>query len=183
MSSQELDVVRREHADLQALFERVSRPEEDRGAVLQVIVQTLSAHIGLEKQVLAPALRDGVADSDALVERLHDDHVRAKHLLTLIGRRKVNSPDVPSMVTELMDLTDAHVAEADAHLIPALEAALDGEALRELAETWSSDEEALLTHPHPLLPDRGPVAAVTRRVAGVVDRVRDRSTDIGRGDS
>jgi hypothetical protein len=43
-----------------------------------------------------------------------------------------------------------------------------------------SDERSLLTHSHPALPDTGPVAAVTRKVAEVVDSLRDRSADIGR---
>jgi hypothetical protein len=43
-----------------------------------------------------------------------------------------------------------------------------------------SDERSLLTHSHQALPDTGPVAAVTRKVAEVVDNLRDRSADIGR---
>ncbi len=44
----------------------------------------------------------------------------------------------------------------------------------------ASDERRMLTHAHPALPDSGPVAAITRKLAEAVDQVRDRSADVGR---
>jgi hypothetical protein len=174
------EVLTEQHQELQELFQRVSQPDEDRRAVLKTIVLTLAAHVAMEKEVLVPAVKEHVDDSDTLVSRLEADHDQIEHILTLLERRKVNSPDVPDMVTELLDVTDRHVREADSHLIPALNKAFDEVAMEELGETMESDERHHLTHPHPMLPDSGPLAGVTRKVAAVVDKIRDNSDDIGR---
>jgi hypothetical protein len=174
------EVLTEQHRDLQELFRRVSQPDEDRRAVLKEIVLTLAAHVAMEKEVLVPALKERVGDSDTLVARLEADHDQIEHILTLLERRKTNSPDVPDMVTELLDVTDRHVREADSNLLPALRTSMDGVALDELGETMESDERHHLTHPHPMLPDSGPLAGVSRKVAAVVDKIRDNSDDIGR---
>jgi hemerythrin-like domain-containing protein len=177
------DVLTEQHQALQELFHRVSQPDEDRRKVLKTIVQTLAAHVAMEKQVLVPALKEHVGDSEAMVSRLEEDHDQVGHLLTLLERRKANSPDVPDMVTELLDLTDRHVSEADRQIIPALRTSLDPVTLDELGANMESDERQLLTHPHPVLPDSGPLAGVSRKMAGVVDKLRDNSDDIGRSGS
>jgi hemerythrin-like domain-containing protein len=174
-----IDVLAGEHRDIQALFSRVSSPDEDRGAVLQELMQTLNAHVAMEKDLLVPVLAERAHDGD-LAGLIKEDHDRTEKILTLLERRKINSPDVPGLVTELLDMTNAHVATADSTVFPALRRALDSHELDELGVSMASEEAHRLTHPHPVLPDSGPLAAVTRKVAEVVDSVRDRSTDIGR---
>jgi hypothetical protein len=175
-----IEVLVSEHASLQELFRRVSGPDEDRRAVLKELMQTLANHLAVEKAVLVPALSDRVTDGEQLASALTDEHKRAEHILTLLERRKTNSPDVPELVTELLDITDEHVRRADTAVIPGLRAALTPAELVDMGETMVSDERSLLTHSHPALPDSGPVAAVTRRLAEVVDGIRDRSSDVGR---
>ena len=57
---------------------------------------------------------------------------------------------------------------------------LSAAELDALGAAMVSDERSLLAHSHPTLPDSGPVAAVTRKVAEAVDNLRDRSADVGR---
>jgi Hemerythrin HHE cation binding domain len=173
-----IGVLAAEHAELQTLFRRVSSPEEDRPAVLKQLVMSLSAHVTMEKQLLVPAVKR-LEDSGA-ADRLSTYHDEVERILVLVDRRKANSPDLPDLVTQLLDLTEAHVAYAANTLAPALRAVLTGHELTDLGAAMQSDERQLLTHPHPHLPDRGPVAAATRWAASVVDRQRDRSTDVNR---
>jgi Hemerythrin HHE cation binding domain len=175
-----VEVLEGEHDRLQELFARVSSPDEDRPAVLKELMQTLANHLDLEKQLLFPALKDVVDDGSVMADRLSVEHGRAEHILTLLERRKVNSPDVPELVTELLDITDDHVAFSAMWVFPALRQALTPAQLEDLGARMVSGDRRLLTHSHPLLPDSGPISAVTRKVAEVVDRVRDHSTDIGR---
>jgi hypothetical protein len=175
-----VDVLTTEHDGLQTLFERVSSPDEDRPAVLKELLQALANHMAMEKQVLVPVLKDRIEGGSMLAERLTDEHDRVEHTLTLLERRKVNSPDVPALVTDLLDITDAHIHEATSAVFPALCATLSATELEELGAAMVSDERRLLTHSHPALPDSGPVAAVTRKVAEMVDDLRDRSADVGR---
>jgi hypothetical protein len=125
-------------------------------------------------------VKERVADGNALADQLSDYHDKAGRIMTLLDRRKVNSPDVPDLVTELLELTDGHIADANTILFPALCEALSADDLTELGTIMVSDERQILTHPHPHLPDTGPGARVSRWAASVVDRGRDHSADIGR---
>jgi iron-sulfur cluster repair protein YtfE (RIC family) len=172
-----------EHDSLTALFERVSSPDEDRRAVLKTLIQQLASHVALEKQMLVPLLAERVPDCGQPCEDLTDMHDHVERLLTLIERRKFNSPDVPAMVTELLDLTEAHVVQANQVIFPLLQRHLRPDELEEVGRRMASDERQMLTHAHPIVPDAGPVAAVMRKGAQIVDRVRDRTDDIGRTSS
>ena len=180
MTENAIEVIVDEHSELQTLFERVSSPDEDRPAVLKQLVLTLSAHVSMEKQLLVPALKRRINDGADLAEQLTKYHDEVERVLVLLDRRKVNSPDVPDLVTELLHLTEGHVANAEAALIPALQAGLTSEELTDLGAAMVSDERQLLTHPHPHLPDSGPIAKASRWAASLVDRGRDRSADTNR---
>lgn len=183
MDDNAVELLRGEHTSLEGLFARVSSPDEDRPAVLQELMRTLAAHLSVEKQMLLPVLRDQVGDGDSLASDLDAGHGRAEHILTMLERRKTNSPDVPELVTELMDLTTAHIAAAEERVFPALERFLGAEELTELGRRMASEERLELTHAHPGLPDSGPLTGVTHKVAQVIDHLRDRSTDIGQTSS
>lgn len=180
MADNAIEVLVDDHGILHQLFDRVSQPDEDRPAVLKQLVLGLSAHVAMEKELLVPVLKERADDGTALAAHLTAYHDEVERVLVLLDRRKVNSPDVPDLVTSLLDLTVAHIVDADAVVIPALRAAMGSEELAELGGEMVSDERRLLTHPHPHLPDSGPIAKVTRWAASVVDRKRDDATDIGR---
>jgi hypothetical protein len=175
-----VSVIEDEHRTLQSLFERVSKPDEDRPEVLKQIVRLLSSHVGAEKQLVVPVVRERVPDGELIADHLSDYHDEVEHILITLDRRKVNSPDVPALVTDLLRLTDTHVAEAQNDLFPALRQALTADELDELGGRMLSDERLTTSHPHPHLPQSGPLKKIAGEVASIVDRVRDRSTDIGR---
>jgi hypothetical protein len=145
--------------------------------ILKRLIQTLSVHVTIEKQFLVPVVKERAAEGKALAQDLSDD--KAGRIMTVLDRRKVNPPDVPDLVIELLELTDGHIVEANTTLFPALSEVLSADDLTELGTTMVSDELQILTHPHPHLPDTGPVATVSRWAASLVDRGRDSSTDIG----
>jgi hemerythrin-like domain-containing protein len=173
-------VLDQEHRELQDLFRRVSRPDEDRSAVLKTLMQTLAAHVAMEKQIVLPALRKGGDVGEAAAGALSEQHRDIERILTLLERRKVNSPDVPGLVTELLDDTNRHIGVTDDKVLPALRSLLSDPEREELGGRMNSDERQLLTHAHPHLPTTGPLADITRKVAETVDGLRDQSSDIGR---
>jgi hemerythrin-like domain-containing protein len=175
-----VEILQGEHRELQSLFSRVSSPDENRPEVLKELMQLIAIHLDLEKHMLLPVIRDRVEDGRAIADRLHVEHKHTERLLTALDRRKVNSPDVPDLVSELLEINDNHVSESDAVVLPGLRFALTSEELDELGQQMTSNERRHLTHPHPLLPDSGPLAGATRKAAEIVDRMRDHSTDIGR---
>ena len=113
-----IQVLADEHAELRTLFDRVSSPDEDRPAVLKQLVVTLSAHVSMEKQLLVPVLKERVNGGGDLAERLTNYHDTVERVLVLLDRRKVNSPDVPDLVAELLELTKGHIADSGGRFDP-----------------------------------------------------------------
>jgi hypothetical protein len=174
-----LEVLAGEHAEIQALFARVSRVDEDRPAVLEQIMQRLSDHLDMEKHTLVPVLEERLDDGGVLARQLREAHDRARRILLLLERRKVNSPDVPDLVTELMDITDAHVRQAETDLEPRLRRASSSEELAQLGAAMLSDERRSLSHSHPMVPANGPIAAIGHKLAEVVDDLRAHTSEDG----
>ena len=179
MKRDAIDVIAADHEELQQLFARVSSVDEDRPKVLKELVLKLSAHVAMEKQLVIP-VTDRFDDDGGAADLLSRYHDEIEHLLVLIDRRKVNSPDMADLVNQLLDLTKSHVADVDAALLPQLRRVLTNEELLELGAVMDADERSLMTHPHPHLPTTGPLAAGARRVASLIDRGRDNSADVNR---
>ena len=175
-------VLNAEHRALRELFRRVASPDEDRRKVLNTLMQTVTSHAEMEKHILAPVLKARVAGGDAMAERMISEHDRIEHLLTLMERRKFNSPDVPGMVTELLDLNDAHITDADTTILPGLRAALSDEELSDLGRRITSGQARQLTHSHPIVPGNGPIAGITHKLAEIIDAIRARINRQGRTD-
>jgi hypothetical protein len=180
MEHDAITVLRQDHAALLALFTRVSQPDEDRPAVLGQLLRSLSGHVAAEKQLVVPVLAHHSDEGKTLAHQLSDDHDAIEKLVVLIERRKVNSPDVPDLVNELLDITERHARQADEQLFPFLRGELSGAELADLGDALRSDELQLTSHPHPHLPNTGPLAKITRKAAALFDRGRDSSTDLMR---
>jgi hypothetical protein len=100
-----------------------------------------------------------------------------ERLMVLIERRKVNSPDLPDLVTDLRAATLEHVERVRSRLNPALRDALSEEELAEMAEKITAADEMVVSHPHPHLLSLGPLANLTTRLASRFDRLRDRTVN------
>jgi Hemerythrin HHE cation binding domain len=180
MEKNAIVVLAEDHAAVQTLFARVSGPDEDRPAVLGQLLRSLSGHVAVEKQLVVPILVNHSDEGKALGEQIGDDHDAIEKLLILIERRKVNSPDVPDLVNELLQIVTRHIRQADECVLPFLGDHFSEAELADVGAALRSDELQLTSHPHPHLPDTGPLARITRKAAALFDRGRDSSTDLRR---
>ena len=163
------------HARISDLFSQVSEPGADRGAALQTRVRSMAAHASAETQHLIPALES--LDAGPAAAHLGDANHEAERLLVTIERRSVTSPDMVDLVNSLLAGHEAHVEyygrEIEHHLVAG--GALAGDTdLAEKVEVALADDDS---HPHPLLPDHGPLGKVGRAVASVVDATRNKTVD------
>jgi hypothetical protein len=177
MTADALQVLEDVHRELLHLFDRVRSPEEDRPAVLKIIMQTWSAHTAVERQILVPLLHNHVEGGAGLAAGLDADHHSVERILTRLERRKANSPDVVDLVTELLDLTGRHVSQADGQLLPALRQSLTEDQLVRLGTELAQDR-SLGEHRHDAAPDTGPVAQVLRKASAMIDHLRDHVDDV-----
>lgn len=170
-----VDLLERDHAEIRALFEDVSQPGSDHREVMRGIIQRTTAHVAVEKNVLYPAVKHRLGPDHEVVDRLQEDFHDVERLLVHIDRRKTNSPDMPALVTELMDLMDAHAQAVETRLFPSLRARLTASELEALGERVSVDESVVLSHPHPVLFSVGPLNRILLPLAARFDRLRDRT--------
>jgi molybdopterin converting factor small subunit len=172
-----LGVLEKEHADIEELFERVSDPDANRRKVLQEILKRISTHIAVERGVFYPVMTDKGFGGPEAAQKLKDDYEEMERLLVLIERRKVNSPDIPQLVTELRDRFIDHNREFAERVKPDCMSDLSPEELQDLDERMASADDVILSHPHPHMLALGPISRLTTRLAASFDRLRDRTVD------
>ena len=115
------DLLKRDHRELEALFEDFDR---GRGrAVALTICETLDLHAEAEEQVVYPALRDGVTMGRDLADEAERQHAQARQLM---GRIKQASDveHLAALVGELKEAVEHHVAEEEGTVVPKMESDL-----------------------------------------------------------
>jgi hypothetical protein len=174
MGESALDVLVREHQDLRALFARVRDPDEDRAEAWREAVPQITTHVAVERSFLYPLLKRRL-ELGQLAHDLRHDYKRMEHLLVLTERRKINSPDMPELVTDLLDVFEAHQERCETILLPAMRDRLSQHELDEIGAKMRGAENVILSHPHPHLLALGPIYRGTTRLASAWDRLRDRT--------
>jgi Hemerythrin HHE cation binding domain len=174
MGESALDVLAREHRDLQEHFAQVRDAEADRPAVWLETVKLMSAHIAVERSFIYPVVKRRRLGPAHLADLLRHDYRSMEHLVVLTERRKINSPDMPVLVTKLLDVFEEHLTRCESELIPALRQTLDQDNLDELGAKMCAAESVIVSHPHPHLLALGPFYRLTTRLASRWDQTRDR---------
>jgi hemerythrin-like domain-containing protein len=169
-----LDVLAREHRDLQEHFTQVRDPDANRAAVWLETVTLISAHVAVERSFVYPVVKRHRLGRAHLADLLRHDYRAMEHLVVLTERRKINSPDMPELITRLLDMFEDHLARCENELIPALRQTLDQHQLDELGTKMQAAESVIVSHPHPHLLALGPLYRMTTRIASRWDRTRDR---------
>lgn len=175
MGDSALDVLAREHRDLRDLFTRVWDPDGDRVVAWFEVVKQIATHVAVEHTFVYPEVKRLGSKTEHLAVDLKADYSKMERLLVLTERRKVNSPDMPGLVTDLLDTFEQHEARCSNQVIPLLQSELSGPELDELGTKMRGAENVILSHPHPHLLAFGPVYQWTTRLASRWDRVRDRT--------
>ena len=171
----DLGVLDFEHEGVSRLFEQVSDPEVDRVEILFDITRRLAAHISVEQSVFLPVVRDRQIGGPGMAERLEEDYHEMQRLLVLIERRKMNSPDIPELVTELKDVFGNHTRRFSESISGGAADRLSAQELGELRERMENADGTILSHPHPHMLSLGPISRLTTRLAARFDGLRDQT--------
>jgi hypothetical protein len=174
MGESALDVLAREHRDLQEHFLHLRDQNADRRAVWLDAVKLMSAHVAVERSFVYPIVKRRRLGSTDLADLLKHDYHSMEHLVVLTERRKINSPDLPEIITKLLDVFEEHLQRCETQVMPALSQVLPQDQLDELGAKMSAAESIIASHPHPHLLSLGPLYTVTTRLASGWDRTRDR---------
>jgi hypothetical protein len=175
MAETAADLLTREHEDLCGLFARLAEPGADRAGIWLGIVKQIATHVAVERTFVYPLARRGRVGPAGLADELRREYKRMERLLVLTERRKINSPDMPDLVEELLEVFDAHKHRCATVLVPAMRERIGRDELEELAAEMRGAENVIVSHPHPYLLASGPFYRFTTRVASRWDRLRDRT--------
>jgi hypothetical protein len=170
-----LGVLDFEHERISRLFDEVSDPGADRVEVLFDITRRLAAHVAVEQGVFLPVVRERQIGGPETAGELEQDYREIHRLLVLIERRKVNSPDIPQLVTELKDVFEAHTGRFSESICGSAMEHLGAQELEELRRRLENADETILSHPHPHMLSLGPISRLTTRIAARIDRMRDQT--------
>lgn len=167
------DLMEAQCHDIDGLFEQLVEPGTDHREVLRELTARLAAHISIEHSLILPALRRAGGGDRKFRTELKRDYRRMGHQLTLIERRKINSPDQPDLLSTLRSEWRGHVARHDG--LEAIGERMTPSDRRVLSEKVGHAENVILSHPHPHLLALGPLSRLTTRLAARFDRARDRT--------
>jgi hypothetical protein len=175
MADSAVEVLAREHRDLRELFDRVSDENADRAAAWFDLVRHIATHVAIERTFVYPIVKRRRLGSPHLADDLRHDYAQMEHLMVLTERRKINSPDMPDLVTRVLDVFEAHEGRCATVLMPTLSEKLTTDELEALGTKMRGAENVILSHPHPHLLALGPIYQWTTRLAARWDRIRDRT--------
>lgn len=115
-----------EHAEVARRFEQLARTGDD--ALIGDICAALTRHTHAEEAVVYPELRRLVDGGDDLADEAQQEHAAVQ---LVIERLELSPHDnVREVVEELRGLVEAHVAEEEQRVFPAMrDAGVDADAL------------------------------------------------------
>jgi hypothetical protein len=159
MDTSPAELLEQDHSGIAELLKRVSRPDEDRPAVLRELVLRVAGHVTVESAVVLPELRRCSSGDDTPRRGVGGRRQAHPSHLALIERRKANSADMPDFFNEIRDVFDDHIQRCQQRLYPELERCLDDKQIQDLTEGLRSADHLVVENPHPHLLRNGPLAA------------------------
>jgi hemerythrin superfamily protein len=169
-------LLRNDHKTVEGLFKKFEKAgpnaNKTKRDLVEKIVEELSIHAAIEEQVLYPAARKAVPDSeDEVLEALEEHHI-VKWVLSELDGMDPTDERFTAKVTVLMENVRHHVEEEESDLFPQLRKSMKRKELEELAEAMEAAKKVAPTRPHPRAPDTPPGNIVAGAAAGAVDKAQ-----------
>jgi hemerythrin superfamily protein len=180
-----IDELMTDHREVEELFGRIAAlpsGDKDRKVYADQATIELVRHSVAEEEYLYPAVREHIADGDALADKEIEDHSRAEQLMKDLEGCDAEHPDFDRIMGMLVNEIRSHVADEEENLFPRLRAACSAETLDDLGDKVRQAKKMAPTRPHPSAPDKPPANKLLAPGAGLVDRMRDALTGRGKKD-
>lgn len=174
-----ITLLEQDHRAVEGLFDRFkqSTDEEERQEVASEVIRELSIHSCIEEQVLYPFIREAIPSlEDDVVEDLEEHHA-VESLLAELERTSPEDERYAAKFNVIVENVTHHVESEESDLFPKLRQSVDEGVLDELGEALEAAKEKAPTHPHPHSPQEPPANLISDRVAGMMDRLRDKARE------
>jgi hemerythrin superfamily protein len=178
-----IDELMADHREVEELFGRIEAlPPGDRNQrkmYADQVTMELVRHSVAEEAYLYPAVREHIANGDAMADRELQDHAKAEQIMKDLEGCAADDPQFDRLMGDLMTEIRAHVADEEQNLFPMLRQTCPPEMLDDLGDKVRMAKKTAPTRPHPSAPDKPPANKLLAPGMGLVDRMRDMLT--GRG--
>lgn len=169
------DVIRillEQHADIRDLFTQVKSttgaPKEDAFDQLRSL---LAVHETAEQMVLRPVTKQ--AAGPAMADERNDEEAEANHLLEMLEKMDVHSPDFDTALATFEKAVDDHAESEEKGEFPAVLTSCSRDERQMLGTKIKAAESVAPTHPHPGVEPGSTKQKVVGPFAAIVDRVKD----------
>ncbi|AEW99434.1 hemerythrin domain-containing protein [Streptantibioticus cattleyicolor] len=171
-----VELLKHDHRMVEQLFRdhHAAASDEQRRAVVELLVRELSKHAALEELLVYPLARRVTPDGGAEIDRHLLEHLDVKRTLYALDRLPVGSGKEEALMSTLRGEVEEHVREEESVLLPRLADALGPQDLDDLGQVLDKAKQTAPTRPHPHAPDEPPALTLAAPVAALYDRLRDR---------
>ncbi|GAA4893814.1 hemerythrin domain-containing protein [Streptomyces coeruleoprunus] len=173
-----------DHQEVEELFTRIEElPSGDarRKELADRVTMELVRHSVAEEEYLYPAVREHLANGDALADKELEDHGAAERTMKDLEDCEADDARFDALITQLMNEIREHVADEEGNLLPRLREACPQGELDRLGDKVRQAKKTAPTRPHPSAPDTPPANKLLAPGTGLVDRLRDALTGRGKG--
>jgi len=168
-------LLEQDHQTVEQLFARFEGVEDtdEKGPIVDEIIQELSIHATIEEEVFYPAVREATGD-EGLVEHSLEEHQEVKELLAELEKMSPSDPGYHQKVQAVIADVREHVQEEEGEMFPKFRDAISTARLEEIGTKLEQAKAKAPTRPHPNAPNTPPGNKVAGAPAAVIDRVKDK---------
>lgn len=171
-----------DHNDIRDLLERLqaaTAAAHVRDSLLEQVTKEIVGHSSVEEQYLYPTVREYVPEGATLADKGLADHARIETLLRRMDGASTRNGEFDELLERLVVEVNAHLADEEQRMFPALGESCAPDALDELGRTVRTARVSAPTRPHPAAPHTPPGNILLDPALGLIDRARDHLS--GRG--
>ena len=164
-STDVLQLLTSQHAEVDALFEKIENGGGDRAALLEQLADALAAHATVEEKVFYPAVM-ARSTSDKLHESV-EEHLQIKRVLADLIAMKPDDENFKAKIKVLKEDVSHHAHEEEEEkLFPMLRKSMSADQLAAIGnETLAMFEQLMTGHPSKNVPNETRKAAPLPRAS------------------
>lgn len=147
-----LDLLASQHAEVDALFEKLEQGQGDRRVLFVELADKLAAHATVEEKIFYPGVM--AEPTSELLHEAVEEHLEIKRVLADLITMKLDSDEFKAKLSVLKENVSHHAyEEEEAKLFPLLRGAMSEDELAALgSEVLAMFEELLPKHPYKNVP-------------------------------
>lgn len=158
-STDVLQLLTAQHAEVDALFEKIENGAGNRSALLTELADKLAAHAAVEEKVFYPSVM-ARSTSDKLHESV-EEHLQIKRVLADLIEMRPDDENFKAKIKVLKEDVSHHAhGEEEGKLFPMLRSSMTADELAAIGnETLAMFEQLMTGHPHKNVPNETQRAA------------------------